>query len=67
MAFQKYSLGNTTVFNSALDDVDGVVIQIVVYDAFSDSIVFIWIFNDWLLEVSIELEDLFMKNKLERI
>ena len=42
---------------------DCVVIKVVVDDALSNSVVFVGILNNWLLEVAIELEDLFMKNK----
>jgi hypothetical protein len=63
VAFQKYSLRDATIFHSALNDVDCIVIEVVVDDALSDSVVFIRILNYWLLEVAIELEDLFMKNK----
>ena len=61
MAFQENTLGDTTVFNSSFDDVDCIIIQIVIDNAFSYSVVFIGIFNDWLLEVSVELKDLLMK------
>ena len=64
VAFQKYSLRNATVFNSALNDVNCVVVEVVVNDALSDSVVLVGVLNNWLLEVTIELEDLFMKNKL---
>ena len=63
MAFQKYSLRDATIFHSALNDVDCIIIKVVVDDALSDPVVFIRILNYWLLEVAIELEDLFMKNK----
>jgi len=46
------SLWNSGVLNSWLDDVDGIVIKIVVDSAFSDSVVLIGIFNNWLLEIT---------------
>jgi len=46
------SLWNSRVLNSWLDDVDGIVIKIVVDSAFSDSVVLIGIFNNWLLEIT---------------
>lgn len=61
MAFQKYSLWNTTIFYSTFNDVDCVVIKVVVDDALADSVVLVGVLNDWLLEEAIELEDLFMK------
>jgi hypothetical protein len=73
VAFQKYSLWNTTVFNSVFNDVDCIIIKVVVYYAFSDTIIFIRVFNDWFLEICIELKNLFMKfsmnkyNKLNRL
>jgi len=41
---------------------DCVIVKVVVDYALSDSIVFVGVLNDWLLEIGIELEDLFMKN-----
>jgi hypothetical protein len=46
------SLWDTGVLNSWLEDVDGVVIEIVENDALSQSVVLIGVFNDWFLEVS---------------
>lgn len=65
MAFQKYTLWNSTIFNLVFNDVYGIIFKVVVYYTLSDSVVFIWVFNDWLLEIGVELEDLFMKYKLE--
>lgn len=48
------SLGNTGVLNSWLDDVDGIILEIVVDNTLSNSIVLIWILNHWLLEVTVE-------------
>ncbi len=61
VAFQKDTLRNTTVFNSLLNDVKGIIFQVVEDSAFADSVVFIRIFNDWLLEVSLELKDLYLR------
>jgi hypothetical protein len=41
-----------------LNDVDGVIIEIVEDNTFSDSKVFIGIFNNWLLEICVEFENL---------
>ena len=56
MSLQKDSLWHSRVLNSWLDDVDGVIVKVVVDDAFSDSVVFVWVFNNWFLEVSVEAE-----------
>ena len=58
MSLQKDSLWHSRVLNSWLDDVDGVIVKVVVDDAFSDSVVFVWVFNNWFLEVSVEAENL---------
>jgi len=58
MSLQKDSLRHSRVLNSWLDDVDGVIVKVVVDDAFSDSVVFVWVFNNWFLEVSVEAENL---------
>jgi len=52
------ALGNSGVLNSWLNDVDGVVIEVIVDDALSKSVVLVGVFNYWLLEVSFESEDL---------
>jgi hypothetical protein len=64
VAFQKYSLRNTTVFNSGFNNMNCIVIQIIVDNAFPNTIVFVGVFDDWLLEVSIELEDLYIYEKI---
>lgn len=58
MSLQEDALGDATVFNSLLNDMDGIIVQIVVDDALPDSEVLIWVLNYWLLEVGCELEDL---------
>ena len=59
MAFQKDTLGDTTVFNLVLNDMKCIIIKIVVDSTLSNSVVFIRVFNNWFLEVSTEIEDLF--------
>jgi hypothetical protein len=61
MALQKDTLRNTTVLDSLFNDVKGIIIKIVIDNAFSNSVIFVRIFNYWFLEVSIELEDLYLK------
>ena len=58
MSFQKYSLWYATVLNPLLNDVEGVIVQVVVNYAFSESIIFIWVFHNAFLEVAIELQHL---------
>lgn len=54
VSFQKDALRNTGVLNSWLDDVDGVIVEVVVDNALSNSVVFVWILDYWFLEVSTE-------------
>lgn len=58
MALEEDALGHTCVLNSRLDDVQGVVLEVVVDDACADTIVLVRVLDDWLLEVSVELEHL---------
>ena len=37
---------------------DGVIVEVVVDDAFADSIVLSWVFHYWLLEVGFEVKHL---------
>ena len=59
MSLKEDSLWDSRVLYSAFNDVDGVVIQVVHDDAFSNSVIFIWVLNNWLLEKTIEFQDLF--------
>ena len=58
VSLQEDSLRDTGVLDSWLDDVDGVVIKVVVDDALPDSVVLVSVFDNWLLEVSVEAKDL---------
>jgi len=58
MAFKEDSLRNTAVLYSVLEDMEGIIIEIVVNGAFADTVVFCGAFNDWLLEVSVEMQHL---------
>lgn len=58
MSLQEDSLRDSGVLNAALNDVNSIVIKVVVYDALADSIVLGCIFDDWLLEVGLEVENL---------
>jgi len=52
------SLWNSGVLNSWLDNVDGVVIEVIEDGALSKSVVLIGVFNNWLLEISGETQNL---------
>jgi hypothetical protein len=56
MPFKENTLRDTSILDTWLNDVEGIILQIVVKDAFSNSEVFIWILNNRLLKVYIELE-----------
>ena len=58
MSLKEDTLWDSRVFNSVLNDVDGVIVKVVVDNALSDSEVLIWVFNYWFLEESIKTEDL---------
>jgi hypothetical protein len=52
VSLQKDSLWNSRVLNSWLNNMDGVIIEVVVDNALSNSVVFVWIFDDRFLEVT---------------
>ena len=56
VAFQKDTLRDATIFNSLLNNMHSIIIQVIVNDALSNSIIFIWVLNNWFLEESVELE-----------
>ena len=56
MSLEENSLWNSCVLYSALDDVDGVVIKVIVKNALADSVVLIRVFNNWFLEVDFEIK-----------
>lgn len=58
MSLEEDALRDTGIFNSGLDDVNGVVVEVVVDDAFSDSVIFVGILYNWLLEISVEAKNL---------
>ena len=47
---------DSRVLNTALNDVNSVIIKVVVEDALSDSVVLTWVFYNWFLEVGFEIE-----------
>jgi hypothetical protein len=58
VSLEEDALRNARVLNLRLDNVEGVVVKVVVDDALSDSEVLVGILDNWLLEVSVELENL---------
>jgi hypothetical protein len=58
MSLEEDTLGNTAVLNSIFEDMQSIVVKVVVNSALADTIVFCWVFNNWLLEITLEMEDL---------
>ena len=58
MSLEEYSLWDSCVLNSGFDDVYGVIIKVVVEDAFSESVVLICVLNNWFLEIDFEVKHL---------
>ena len=56
MSLKENSLWDSCILYSTLDDVDGVVIKVIVKNAFADSVVLIRVFNNWFLEVDFEIK-----------
>ena len=61
VSLKEYSLWDTRVLNATLNDVDGVIVEVVVDDAFADSIILSWVFHYWLLEVGFEVKHLMLQ------
>jgi len=58
VSLQEDSLRDSRVLDSWLDDVDGVIVQIVVNDTFSNSKILVGVFDNWFLEVAMEAQNL---------
>jgi hypothetical protein len=58
MTFQKDTLWYSSILNSWFNNVNGIVIQVVENNAFTNSEIFIWVFDNWFLEVSVEFKNL---------
>jgi hypothetical protein len=58
VTLQEYALRDASVFHTLLNDVERVIFQVVIDNAFADSEVFIGVLDHGFLEVSVELEDL---------
>ena len=54
MSSEEGSLRNSTVLLLGLNEHDGFVFQVVINGQFSDSVVLIWVLNNWLLEITVE-------------
>lgn len=65
MALQENTLGDACIFDSRLDYVDCVVVEVVVNDAAANSVVFVGVLDNRLLEVGVEFEYL-EYNKVRR-
>ena len=55
VSLEEYSLWDSGILYSALNDVDGVIIKVIVKDALADSVVLVGVFNNRLLEVDFEI------------
>ena len=49
---------DSCVFNFGLDDVHCVIIKVIVENAFTESVVLIWVLNNWFLEIDFEVKHL---------
>lgn len=58
MTLKENTLGDARVLDAGFEDVNGVVLKVVVDGALAETVVLAGAFNDWLLEVSREVEDL---------
>ena len=58
MSLEEDTLWDTRILDSWLNDVESIIIQVEVDDAFSHTVVFVLVLNDWLKEVTFEVEDL---------
>ena len=56
MPLEEDTLGDSRILNSALDDVNGVIIEVVVKNALADSEILIRVFNNWFLEEDFEIK-----------
>jgi len=61
VSLKENTLRNSWILNAILNDVQCVVFEVEVDDAFAYAEVFIAVFNNWLLEVGFEIEDLKVK------
>ena len=58
MSLEEDALRDTRVLHARLNDVDGVIVEVVEDGALPDSVVLGRVFDDWLLEISFEVKNL---------
>ena len=58
VSLEEDSLRDAGVLYTLLNDVDGIIVEVVVDGALPDSIVLGRVFDDWLLEISSEVKNL---------
>jgi len=56
MTLKEDALGDTGVNNTGLNNVEGIVFEIVEDDTLADAVVLVGVFNDWFLEVTFKFE-----------
>jgi hypothetical protein len=59
MSLQKNALRQTRVFDFFLVDVKGIIVKVVIDSALSDPEILVGVLDDWLLEISHEIKDLY--------
>jgi hypothetical protein len=58
VALKENTLRDTRVFDAGLNNVHGVILKVVENNALAETIVFVRVFDNGLLEVGVELENL---------
>jgi hypothetical protein len=58
VSLEEDTLRDTAILNSVFQNVESIIIEIIVNSAFADAVVFIGIFNDGLLEIGLEVQNL---------
>ena len=58
MSLEEDALRDTRVLYALLNDVDGIIVEIVEDGALPDPVVLGRVFDDWLLEISFEVKNL---------
>jgi hypothetical protein len=58
VSLEEDTLRDTAILNSVFQNVESIIIEIIVNSAFADAVVFIGVFNDGLLEIGLEVQNL---------
>jgi len=58
VSLEENTLWDARVLHTGLQNVDGVILEVVVEGALAEAVVFCCIFHDWLLEVAREVQHL---------